>query len=185
MEKYDVIFYRKGKKYFFKYEGNEYKANNININNLNLVLKLPYIIKFYGLSRAQIGRILTSILDENMNFKLYKIKKEGSGVLEYVMHLYEKKNIIDAYMVPTNNAIYGRTNKINPYMLTKINQKNILMEVTKDYFKKNKGEYYFLAKDLTEKEKIAFDNYNRKIECDYIYNLSNYSEENNHKTKIR
>ena len=70
-------------------------------------------------------------------------------------------------------------------MLTKINQKNILMEVTKDYFKKNKGEYYFLAKDLTEKEKIAFDNYNRKIECDYIYNLSNYSEENNHKTKIR
>ena len=43
LDSYDIIFYRKGKKYFFKYEGNEYEANNININNLNLVLKLPYI----------------------------------------------------------------------------------------------------------------------------------------------
>lgn len=183
MEKYDVIFYRKGKKYFFKYEGLEYEVNNINMNSLNLVLKLPYIIKFYGLSRAQIGRTLSNILDESMDFKLYKIKKEGSRVLEYVVQLFEKKNIIDTYMIPTNNAIYGRTNKINPYMLTKIDKKNILIEVTKDYFKKNKGEYYFLAKDLTKEEKEQFRNYFTKIECDYIYNLSNYKY--NHKTKIR
>ena len=167
------------------YEGLEHEVNKITMDNLNSVLKLPYIIKFYGLSKAQVGRTLKDILDKNTDFKLYKIQKEGSNVLEYVMQVFEKKNVIDAYMIPSTNVIYGRTNKINPYMLTRINYKKVLMEVPKDYFKKNKGEYYFLAKDLTKEERQAFDNYYTKIECDYIYNFNNYSTEKINKTKKR
>ena len=37
-----------------------------------------------------------------------------------------------------------------------LNGKRILMEVTKDYAKKNEGVYYYLANDLTDEEKLLF-----------------------------
>ena len=180
---YDVIFYRKGKSYYFIYNNNEFEVNGIHMNNLRLLLKLPFIVKFCGLSKAQIERTITNLIDDGTDFKLYKIKKENSKVLEYAASFYEKKNIVEVYRIPNERVLYGRTYKSNPYMLTKFNNKNVLMEVTKDYFKKNSGDYYFLAEDLADAEKLAFDSYYTKIECEYVYNFSDYKCENKNKNK--
>ena len=52
IESYDVIFYRKGKSYYFIYKNNEFEVNSENMEKLSSLLKSPYIIKFYGLSKA-------------------------------------------------------------------------------------------------------------------------------------
>lgn len=181
---YDVIFYRKEKNYYFTYSGYEYEVNNSNLNRLKSLLNLPFIIKFYGISKVQVQRTIKCLLDDAIDYKFYKINKNNSNTLEYVASFFEKKITIDAYKVPNSQVLYGRVNKSNPYLLTKFQNKSVLIEVTKDYYKKNGGEYYFLEKDLTETEKLAFDNFSTKIECDHIYNLSDL-QSNKNKQKIK
>lgn len=47
------------------------------------------------------------------------------------------------------------------------------MEVTKDYAKQNKGNYYFMVSDLTEQERTFFDSCYTKLEYDYLYKMHN------------
>ena len=182
---YNVIFYRKGKNHFFLYNNTEYEVNKISMNKLKQSLKLPFIVKFYALSKAQIQRTIRDLIDEGTDFKIYKVNKEDNKVLEYAASFFENKKTIDVYKVPNLNTLYGRSNDINPYMLTTLNNKKVLIEVTKDHVKKNEGEYYFLASELTEEERTSFDNFHKKIECDYIYELSEYFKEGNQKVKKR
>lgn len=184
LENYDVIFYRKGKNYYFIYKNNEFEVNSENMDKLNSLLKLPFIVKFYGLSKAQVGRTIRDLISEEVDFKLYKIRKENSKVKEYAASFYENKNtLIEVYKAPNKQVLVSRVSKSNPYMLTKFNNENVLMEVPKDYINKNNGEFYFLPEDLTDSEKIAFKECLTKIECEYVYNFSNYKYGNKNKKK--
>ena len=184
IESYDVIFYRKGKSYYFIYKNNEFEVNSENMEKLSSLLKSPYIIKFYGLSKAQIGRTIRSLLKDQDDFKLYRVKKENSRVKEYAASFYENKNtLVEVYKVPNKQVLVSRASKTNPYMLTKFNNENVLMEVPKDYIKRNSGDFYFLPEDLTDCEKIAFKECLTKIECEYVYNFSNYKYGNKNKKK--
>ena len=190
LENYDVIFYRKGKDHYFIYNNNEFEVNQENIDKLSSLLKLPYIVKFYGLSKGQIGRTIRDLLNTEVDFKLYRVKKDNSKVKEYAASFYENKNtLVEVYKVPNSQVLLSRTSKTNPYMLTKFNNENVLMEVPKDYFRKNNGDYYFLPEDLTDTEKIVFKDCHTKIECEYVYNFSDYKygkkKKNKQKVKKR
>ena len=115
---YNVIFYRKGKEYYFIYQNKEYEVNSIHMDKLKQLLKLPFIVKFYALSKAQIQRTIRDLIDDEIDFKIYKINKENSKVLEYAASFFEKKKTIDVYKVSNINMLYGRFNNVNPYMLT-------------------------------------------------------------------
>ena len=184
LENYDVIFYRKGKSYYFIYKNHEYAVNSENIDKLNSLLKLPFIVKFYGLSKAQMSRTIRDLLSDKVEFKLYRVKKENSNIKEYAVSFYENKNtLVEVYKVPNKQVLVSRASKTNPYILTKFNNENVLMEVSKDYIKINSGDFYFLPEDLTDCEKIAFKEYLTKIECEYVYNFSDYKYRNKDKRK--
>ena len=72
-----------------------------------------------------------------------------------------------------SSCLYGRSKNCNPYILTSMSNKVVLLEVLKDYIKTNEIEYYFLASDLTVSEKEFFDSCYTQINCDFVYNLNN------------
>ena len=176
-----VLFYREGKNYYFKFNNNKYEFNSININKLKEQLLLPYKISFSGMSRAQLGRVLLNLLDNNTAVKFQREKNEKDNILRFEAIFFEKKRVIEVYKMPNSSCLYGRSKNCNPYILTSISNKVILLEVPKDYIKTNKVEYYFLASDLTEKEKEAFDSCYVQINCDFVYNLNNNIEIENQK----
>ena len=176
-----VLFYREGKNYYFKFNNNKYECNSININKLKEQLLLPYKISFSGMSRAQLGRVLLNLLDNNTAVKFQREKNEKDNILRFEAIFFEKKRVIEVYKMPNSSCLYGRSKNCNPYILTSISNKVILLEVPKDYIKTNKVEYYFLASDLTEKEKEAFDSCYVQINCDFVYNLNNNIEIENQK----
>lgn len=168
-----VFFYREGKKYYFKFNNNKYECNSITINKLKEQLILPYKIEFLGLSKAQLGRVLSNLLDSTTDIKFQRQKNEKDNILRFEAIFYEKKRIIDIYKMQNYSCLYGRSKNCNPYILTNISNKVILLEVTKDYIKTNGAEYYFLASDLTSSEKEFFDSCYMQINCDFVYNLNN------------
>ena len=171
-----AIFYREGKKYYFNYNNKNYNCNNITINKLKEQLILPYKVEFIGLSRAQMGRVIADLLDKTTEFEIKRINNNNK-LLNHEVLFIKKQKVIDAYKMPNINCLYGRSKKCNPYILSNIFGKVILLEVPKDYVKLNKVDYYFLASDLTITEKETFDTCCIKIKCDYIYNL-NYNKAN-------
>ena len=58
-----VIFFRKGKSYYFKFRGKIYKLDYKNIEVLKSHLIYPVKIRFCGFSRAQVGRVLSDLLN--------------------------------------------------------------------------------------------------------------------------
>ena len=58
-----VSFFRKGKFYYFKVKENVYTLNYENMNNLKMHLSFPTNLRFYGLNRAQIGRVIADLID--------------------------------------------------------------------------------------------------------------------------
>ena len=103
----------------------------------------------------------------------YEEKNEKDNILRFEAIFSEKKRVIEVYKMSNSSCLYGRSKNCNPYILTSISNKVILLEVPKDYIKTNKVEYYFLASDLTENEKDAFDSCYTQINCDFVYNLNN------------
>lgn len=168
-----VLFYRYGKEYYFKYNGNVFSVSRVTIDKLKQKLSLPFKVTFSGLSRSQIGRIIKDLLQESMNVELIKIMKPESNILLHEARFMKKKQIVPVFKVPNERALYTRVNNNNPYVYTEINGKKILMEISKDDAKKNFSDCYFLAKDLTTSEKTFFDVLQSEIECDYVYSLNN------------
>lgn len=168
-----VIFYREGKEYYFRFNNNKYECNCITINKLKERLVLPYKIVFYGMSRAQLGRVLANLLDNTTDVEFQRKKSENDNALRFEAIFYEKKKTIEAYKMSNSSCLYGRSKDCNPYILTSISNKAILLEVPNDYVKTNEVEYYFLASDLTESEKEFFCSCYTQISCDYVYNLNN------------
>lgn len=168
-----VLFYREGKNYYFKFNNKIYECNSININKLKKQLLLPYKISFYGMSRAQFGRVLSSLLDNTTDVKFQSEKNEKDNILRFDALFFEKKRIIEVYKMTNSSCLYGRSKNCNPYILTSMSNKVVLLEVPKDYIKTNEIEYYFLASDLTVSEKEFFDSCYTQINCDFVYNLNN------------
>jgi len=171
-----VLFYREGKNYYFKFNNKKYECNSMTINKLKEQLLLPYKISFHGMSRAQFEKVLLDLLDNNTDFNFQISKNKIDNILKFDAVLFEKKRIIEAYKVSNSSCLYGRSKICNPYILTSMFGKVVLLEVPKDYIKINKVEYYFLASDLTETEKDFFCSCYTQINCDYVYNLKNYKE---------
>lgn len=171
-----VLFFKKGKSIYFLFNNKEYEYNNITINKFKKKLTLPYKISFYGLSKAQFSKILSTLLNNTTDVIYQKIDNKKDNILKFEAIFFQIKKPIDVYKMTNISYLYGRRNNYNPYILTNINGKNTLIEVTKDYIKANVGEYYFLASDLIKEEKELFNYYYTKIECDHIYRLDNNRE---------
>jgi len=166
-----VLFFRKGKSYYYKYEGNVTEVDAWTINLLKESLTLPYKVEFVACSRAEIDRIVSDLYDAGVEVS----DTTPNHALNYIVTFSEKKNTIIAIRIPYISNFYGRTNNINPYTIIELNGKRFLLEVTKDYAKQNEGTYYFLADDLTEQERTFFDAFYTKLEYDYLYKMHDAS----------
>lgn len=171
IEQKQVVFFRKGISRYYKYDERVSEVNAWTINLLKESLTLPYKIEFVGYSRAEIGKIISDLYDIGVEVKVEKGDITPNHALHYIVTFSEKKNTIVAIRIPYISNFYGRTNNINPYTIIELNDKKVLLEVTKDYAKQNEGTYYFLADDLTEQERISFDAFYTKLEYDYLYKL--------------
>ena len=171
IEQKQVVFFRKGKSHYYKYDERVSEVNAWTINLLKESLTLPYKIEFVGCSRAEIGKIISDLYDIGVEVKVEIGDITPNHALHYIVTFSEKKNTIVAIRIPYISNFYGRTNNINPYTIIELNGKKVLLEVTKDYAKQNEGTYYFLADDLTEQERTFFDAFYTKLEYDYLYKL--------------
>lgn len=173
IEQKQVLFFRRGKSHYYKHKENISELNAMTINLLKESLTLPYKVEFIGLSRAEVGRIISDLYDTGVEVKGNKIDDGPNHALHFIITFSEKKNTMDAIKIPYISNFYGRTNNINPYTIVNLNGKIILLEVTKDYAKQNEGDYYFLADELTDQEKNFFDSCYTKLEYDYLYKMQN------------
>ena len=176
-----VIFFRRGKSYYYTYKGETYEVNKISINKLKERLTVPFKVRFLALSRAQIEKIIYSFLDKDTDVVYDKIIKHNVLLIEATF-IHEKR-YVDAYKIPNINSLYGRINKwYNPFLYKVVGSSKILIEVMKDYVKNNEGDYYFLSSDLDDVEKDFFASQYVKLECDYVYRIER--EINDKRNKI-
>lgn len=89
-----VLFYQLGKNIVFEFNGKMYMYNNINYNKLKEQLVLPYKISFYNMSRAQVGGILLSLIDDKINVIYRPLKNVKGRVLGIETIFFEKQKIL-------------------------------------------------------------------------------------------
>lgn len=166
-----VLFFRSGKSYYYNFNGYTHEVNAITINKLKEKLILPFNVLFSGLSRAQIGRIIGSLLDNTTNVEIKKINDKKNNILRFEAIFTRQRKFIETYKIPNINSLYGRTKNCNPFLYTNINSNKVLIEVPKDYAKDNIEDCYFLSCDLDSAEKQFFDSQYTELEYDYIYKL--------------
>lgn len=175
-----VLFFRKGKSYYYNFNGKTCEVNAITINKLKENLSIPFKVQFSGLSKAQTGRIIVALLDNTMDVKIKKINTETSNLLKFEATFIRQKKYVEVYKVPNVSSLYSRTTNCNPFLYTTINSRKALVEVTKDDVKDNIENCYFLSCELDLSEKEFFASLYDKLECDYVYKL-----EKNLKRKIK
>ena len=187
-KKYKVLFYRDGKSYYF-YDCNKEESSQVSaitMNRLKERLTLPFDVEFSGLSRAQMGRIVNSLLQDMMNVEIIKIISPKSNVLKFEAKFTKKEFKVSVFEVSGTSLLYSRSNNNNPFKYIEINGKKVLMEVAKDDILDDLEKYYFLAEDLTSEERTFFDIVQKDIVCDYIYRLDNELKINNQgKNRVR
>ena len=81
-----VLFFRKGKNYYYKYGEKISKVDAWTINLLKESLTLPYNVGFIGYSRAQIGRIISY---------LYEDGEKAGEIQDYISDLSIKSSFND------------------------------------------------------------------------------------------
>lgn len=183
--KLSVSFFRKGKSYYYELNEEIYEINNITINKLKEKLNVPFKVKFYTMSRAQIEKIIAYLLDSTMDVLIKQIAKEKDDMLIIEATFVEKKRYIETYKVPNISSLYSRTTSCNPFLYINKNSKKILIEVSKNFAKNNPGDYYFLYYDLDRSERDFFDSQYTKLECDYVYRMEKDLSHKKTKQKIK
>ena len=174
-----VLFFNYSNKYYCKHDDITSKVDDLTFDILKRNLILPYEVEFVGYSKFEVSRVILDLYEKELEVQ---VKERNIGYKDdyhLIVTFKEKKNIIDAYKIPNINSFYGRTNNINPYTITNLNSKKILLEVTKDYAKQNEDDYYFLADELTEEERVIFDDFYTELEYDYLYKLQDEIVVNN------
>lgn len=80
-----IIFYRRGRFHYFKYEGKDYKLNKGNIADLKSKMIYPATIITYAFSRAKVARIINFLARSKKTFKVIRIKTDNPT---YVFKVY-------------------------------------------------------------------------------------------------
>lgn len=171
-ENISVVFFRHGKSYYFKY--NDEACEEIKLYTLNKLrehLNIPFKVKFIGMSKAQVGRVIGTLLDNTMDVSIKKINSEKDNLLLYEASFFHLKKTIDVYKVLNESCLYGRISDCNPFLYIEMDDKKVLIEITKTYAKNNIENCYFIAEDLSKLEQTFFDSCYTKLECDYIYRM--------------
>lgn len=88
-----LLFFRKGKSYYYIFDNQQYLCNSQNIRNLKEKLILPSKIVFKGLSRAQVGRVIGSLLDNSTDFVFSKVNKDSDNILKLEVIIYQVSKI--------------------------------------------------------------------------------------------
>ena len=166
-----ISFFRRGKSYYYNFNGEMYEINAITINKLKEKLNEPFKVQFYAMSRAQIEKVVADLLDNTMDVTIKKINSEKDNILRFEATFTQQKRYVEVYKVPNVSSLYSRTTNCNPFLYTDINSKKVLIEVSKEYAKNNADDYYFLFCDLDMAEREFFDSQYAILECDYVYKL--------------
>lgn len=167
----EVYFFRNGKRYYYIFENQEYEVNEITINKLKSKLKLPFVLKFEGMSISQVQKVCSKLKYDNMKYLF------NSSNNQFVVNCFEEKRFVDVYHLFDKSCMLSRNPNCKVYILNKLGDKNILMEVTRDYINNTNVDYYFLHSELTSEEREFFCVAYERIEVDYVYNIT-YEDEN-------
>lgn len=167
----EVYFFRNGKRYYYIFENQEYEVNEITINKLKSKLKLPFVLKFKGMSISQVQKVCSKLKYDNMKYLF------NSSNNQFVVNCFEEKRFVDVYHLFDKSCMFSRNPNCKVYILNKLGDKNILMEVTRDYINNTNVDYYFLHSELTSEEREFFCVAYERIEVDYVYNIT-YEDEN-------
>lgn len=161
----NIRFFRSGKSYYYSFDGHDYIVDDIGLNKLMEQLKLPFSATFDGMSIAQIQKICGRLRYNDIECVM---SNNGNQI---IANFYEKVHTVDVCCVPNKACLYGRNPNCKPYILTKLNDKNILIEVTFDYATNNSDAIYFLYSELTKTEQDSFSYYHTVLNVDLIYNI--------------
>ncbi len=88
-----VNFFKLGQDICYKYEDKIQKADLFSLNELKNKLNLPYKVSFEGISRANIGRILKDLIDEDINVFCYRVKNPKNDLIKFYAIFTEKVKI--------------------------------------------------------------------------------------------
>lgn len=106
-----VLFYRMGKSYYFSFENKSYICDSININKLKERLVLPYKISFSGMSRAQIFKVISRFIDDNVNVKLKDTTKKNDKTFHFEALFCLSPKRLDEYKEILENKQVSRVLK--------------------------------------------------------------------------
>ena len=78
----------------FCYKEKIYKCNYNNVVALKDILPIPYKIEFIGISRANIGRILSDLCNNDNEIYYYKVKNTKNNLFKFHVIVTDKQKII-------------------------------------------------------------------------------------------
>ena len=134
----EVYFFRNGKRYYYIFENQEYEVNEITINKLKSKLKLPFVLKFEGMSISQVQKVCSKLKYDNMKYLF------NSSDNQFVVNCFMEKTFVDVYHLFNKSCVFSRNPNCKVYILNRLDDKHILMEVTRDYIINHESDYYFL-----------------------------------------
>ena len=78
----DVYFYRKGKGYYFEFDGTNYECNDVTLAELKSNLSLPYNLSFSGYSRSQMMKVVGTLI-HNCFVSIKDVSKKENEILKF------------------------------------------------------------------------------------------------------
>lgn len=88
-----IVFYKLVNGIYLKYNEELYKFELNTINEIIGNIDLPYKVEFIGISRANIGRILTYLKRVDSEILIYRGKNVQNNLLVFNAIIYEKQKI--------------------------------------------------------------------------------------------
>ena len=85
-----VNFFKLGQDVCYKYENEIQKVDLFSLNELKNKLDLPYKASFIGINRANIGRILKDLIDEDIDVFCYRVKNPKNNWIKFYAIFTEK-----------------------------------------------------------------------------------------------
>ena len=89
-----VKFIHFGKDICFCYKEKIYKCNYNNVLALKDILSIPYKIEFIGISRANIGRILSTLCNNDNEIYYYRVNNTKNNFFKFHVIVTDKQKII-------------------------------------------------------------------------------------------
>ena len=174
-----VVFFRRRRNIFYRYEGKIYLYREGTMTHLKDSLSLPFTIEFYGITYNGWGwSILKELCDKCVDIECHCVSSMKFPFFHLVAECREKKYKVGVYQVSLTMNMYNSMRNHTPYVLVDMQGKKALLETTMNHVKNTGSEFYFLADDLDVDERTFFEDCYKTLDCDYVYELSDaeYSE---------